>query len=147
MISDANLDPTAVEIGDFLPRPPDAVWRALTEPHLLQRWLMRPTGFSPTAGTHFTFTAPVQPPSEIVCEVLTVLPGRQLTYSWAYARSERPTNWIVDWTIHPQGRGTRLLLTQTGFDLTDRRQKMTRNAMERGWRNVLPRLRAVLDAA
>ncbi|WP_280440849.1 SRPBCC domain-containing protein [Nocardia brasiliensis] len=52
---------------------------------------------------------------------------------------------MVDWTIRPQGRGTRLVLTQTGFDIENRRQKMARNALERGWRTTLTRLGAVLD--
>lgn len=145
MIADAQLNPAAVELGSFFPQPPDAVWRALTEPDLLERWLLRPTGFAPTVGTRFRFTIPAAPNDEIACDVLTVRPGEQLTYSWMHSPTEHPARWIVDWTLHPQGRGTRLLLTQTGFDIEDRRQKMIRNATERNWkRNVLPRLGAVI---
>ncbi|MFI5777312.1 SRPBCC domain-containing protein [Nocardia sp. NPDC051570] len=144
MISDAGLDPAAVEVGAFLSRPTAAVWHALTDPDLLARWLMRPTGFTTSVGTHFIFSAPAQSPCAIVCEILAARPDEQLTYSWTYPGADPPIRWIVDWTMQPQGRGTRLLLTQTGFDIEDRRQKMMRNAMERGWRNVLPRLRDVL---
>ncbi|MTE13357.1 SRPBCC family protein [Nocardia aurantiaca] len=141
MIADPRLNPAAVELGSFFRPPPDAVWRALTEPDLLERWLLRPTGFAASVGTHFRFIIPDSSINEIICEVLAARRCKQLTYSWMYPRAEYPARWIVDWTLQPQGRGTRLLLTQTGFDIEDRRQKMVRNAMERSWKRlVLPRL-------
>ncbi|MFI7002833.1 SRPBCC domain-containing protein [Nocardia sp. NPDC050175] len=145
MIADARLNPAAVELGNFFPEPPDTVWRALTEPDLLERWLLRPTGFAASVGTHFRFAIPTAPIDEVACEVLAARPYEQLTYSWAHPQAEHPARWIVDWTMRPQGRGTRLLLTQTGFDIEDRRQKMVRNATERSWkRSVLPRLGEVI---
>ncbi|WP_194820315.1 SRPBCC domain-containing protein [Nocardia sp. XZ_19_385] len=145
MIADTHLNPAAIELGSFFPQPSDAVWRALTEPDLLERWLLRPTGFAASAGTRFRFTIPNAIINEIVCEVLTAQPRERLTYSSNYPQADYPTRWIVDWTLWPQGRGTRLLLTQTGFDIADRRQKMARNAMERSWkRNLLPRLGEVI---
>ncbi|GAA3957413.1 SRPBCC domain-containing protein [Gordonia caeni] len=72
-------------------------------------------------------------------------PLHQLTYSWTDLRGDPPARWLVDWQLRPQGRGTRILLHISGFDLTDRRQKMARNALERGWNNtVLPRLADVV---
>ncbi|MCP2316320.1 putative conserved protein YndB, AHSA1/START domain [Nocardia amikacinitolerans] len=142
MIADPRLNPAAVELGSFFPQPPEAVWRALTEPDLLERWLLRPSGFAASVGTRFRFTIPDSSIDEIVCEVLAARPCERLTYSWMYRQADR---WIVDWTLRPQGRGTRLLLTQTGFDIEDRRQKMIRNATERSWkRRVLPRLGEVI---
>ncbi|MEV0030646.1 SRPBCC domain-containing protein [Nocardia sp. NPDC050793] len=145
MIADPLLNPAAVELSSFFPQPPDAVWRALTEPDLLERWLLRPTGFAASVGTRFRFTNPDSSIGGIVCEVLAARPCEQLTYSWIYPQAEHPARWIVDWTIRPQGRGTRLLLTQTGFDVEDRRQRMVRNATERSWKRlVLPRLGEVI---
>lgn len=51
----SELDPAAIEIGSFFAQPPGVAWRALTEPGLLELWLMRSVGFSPTVGTHFIF--------------------------------------------------------------------------------------------
>ncbi|MEV6280900.1 SRPBCC domain-containing protein [Nocardia sp. NPDC051832] len=145
MIADTHLNPAAIELGSFFPQPTRAVWRALTEPDLLERWLLRPTGFAAVTGTRFRFTVPDATINEIVCEVLVAEPCERLTHSWNYPQSEYPARWIVDWRLWPQGRGTRLLLTQTGFDIADRRQKMARNAMERTWkRNLLPRLGDVI---
>ncbi|WP_378730520.1 SRPBCC domain-containing protein [Nocardia brasiliensis] len=145
MIADPQLNPAAIELGSFFPQPPDAVWRALTGPDLLERWLFRPDGFAASVGTRFRFTIPAAPASEIACEVLTAERCKQLTYSAIYPQLEYPARWIVDWTMLTQGRGTRLLLTQTGFDVEDRRQKMVRNAVERHRKRlVLPRLGEVI---
>ncbi|WP_431971780.1 SRPBCC family protein [Nocardia sp. bgisy134] len=144
-MSDSELNPAAVEIGRFFPQPPGAVWRALTEPDLLERWLMRSIGFGASVGTHFIFVVPTQPTGKIACEVLAVRQSEQLTLSWVDLRARYPARWVVDWVIRPQGRGTRLLLTQTGFDISDRRQQMARNVMERGWTITLSQLHEVLD--
>ncbi|WP_405161022.1 SRPBCC domain-containing protein [Nocardia sp. NBC_01499] len=145
MIADTQLNPAAVELGSFFPQPPDTVWHALTDPDLLERWLLRPTGFAASVGTRFRFTIPAASINEVVCEVLAAQPCKQLTYSWFHPQAEHPARRIVDWTLRPQGRGTRLLLTQTGFDIEDRQQKMVRNATERSWKRlVLPRLGEVI---
>jgi len=52
-----------------LDAPPEKVWRALTEPHLLAAWL--------TDG------------AKVECEVLAVEPGRQVSYTWREA-SDQP---------------------------------------------------------
>ncbi|WP_227982382.1 SRPBCC family protein [Nocardia spumae] len=142
---DSELDPAAVEIGGFFPQAPELVWRALTESDLVEQWLMRSIGLLPSVGTHFLFVVPTEPSAEIACEVLEARPTRQLSYSWVDLRARHPARWVVEWGLETQGRGSRVLLTQTGFDIGDRRQKMARNAMERGWRGALSRLGGVLD--
>jgi uncharacterized protein YndB with AHSA1/START domain len=139
------MNPAAVEIGRFFPQSPDVVWRALTEPYLLERWLMPSIGFVASVGVQFTFVIPLPPAGDISCKVLAVRTGEQLTFSWVDLRAEHPARWVVDWMIQPHGRGTRLLLTQTGFDIKYRRQKMVRNAMERNWKVVMSRLGEALD--
>lgn len=146
MTSEAELDPAAVELDTYLSHPPPTVWRALTDPELVELWLMRSIGLSPVVGATFVFVVPSEPTAEIACEILTVRPVEQLTHTWVDLRADTPARWVLDWSIHPHGRGTRLLLTQTGFDITDHRQRMARNALERGWsRTVLPRLADILD--
>lgn len=159
MAEDASAEPksnpAAVEIGKFFPHPPADVWHALVDPAVLELWLMASTGFAAAVGTRFVFTVPPQPQSaakpraagigEIACEVLAVQPGERLTLSWVDLRAERPAQWVLDCAIEPHGRGTRVLLTHSGFDIEDRRQRMARNGMERMWRSRLLRLGDLLE--
>ena len=39
-----------------LPYPPEKIWRALTQPHLIEEWLMK-TDFKPITGHQFGFRA------------------------------------------------------------------------------------------
>ncbi|WP_193045401.1 SRPBCC family protein [Mycolicibacterium baixiangningiae] len=141
-----ELDPASVEVGIFYSHAPQQVWQALTDPGLVEKWLMPSTGMLNAAvGTHFIFTVPTEPPGEIACEVLKLRPGQRLTLSWVDLRAARPARWLVDWTVDRQGGGTRLLLRHSGFDIRDPRQKMARNGMERMWRRVLTQLGELLD--
>ncbi|MDF0532372.1 SRPBCC domain-containing protein [Tsukamurella sp. 8F] len=136
MTVEPERDPSQVEIGSFYPHPPEMVWRVLTDPALVEQWLqVLPTGFQGArVGTHFIASVPK---GEIACEVLAATPGESMTWSWVDLRAPRPARWIASWLVRPQGRGTRLLFTMSGFDIENDRQRMARNAMERGWRQVL----------
>ena len=39
-----------------MPHPPDKIWRALTQPHLIEEWLMK-TDFQPVVDHRFNFRA------------------------------------------------------------------------------------------
>ena len=60
--------------------PPEKIWRALTQPHLIEEWLMR-TDFKPVKGQKFTLRNEPKPDVNVVvdCEVLTVEPNRALS--------------------------------------------------------------------
>ncbi|WP_405180864.1 SRPBCC domain-containing protein [Nocardia sp. NBC_01377] len=146
MTTELRPDPSRIELGRFYPRPPEIVWRALTEPALLERWLMASTGFTAEVGTHFLLSVSSDASAEIACVVLVASPHEAMTWSWMDLRFALPPRWIVAWEVHAQGRGTRLVLTHSGFDIDNKRHKMARNAMERGWRQVLStKLVAVID--
>ncbi|MBL1074067.1 SRPBCC domain-containing protein [Nocardia sp. 2] len=146
MSADNELDPSRVELGKFYPQPPAAVWRTLTDPTGIEHWLLPSVGFEgPHPGTPFLFTLPTNPPSAVACEVLSATPGESMVWSWMDPRGPQPVRWTVTWILQPQGHGTRLLLTTTGFDITDKFQRIQRNNIERGWRQVLSKLATVLD--
>jgi len=136
----------AIEVDQFLSRPPERVWQALTDPELLARWLM-PNDFRPAVGHQFTFrTEPVPEhgfDGIVHCQVLDLDPPRLLRFSWRGGRLDTE----VSWRLVPEGTGTRLLITHDGFDDTDPAQQMTMGILGGGWRGILVnRLSAVLDA-
>ncbi len=63
--------------------PPEKIWRALTQPWLIEQWLMK-NDFAPEIGRRFTFRAtPVPGWSGIAnCEVMQVEAPRLLAYRW-----------------------------------------------------------------
>jgi uncharacterized protein YndB with AHSA1/START domain len=137
---------TAIEVDQFLPRPPAQVWRALTDPVLLARWLM-PNDFQPVIGHQFTFrTEPVPQhgfDGIVHCQVLDVQPNQLVRFSWRAASLDT----TVSWRLVGEGSGTRLLISHDGFDDTDPVQRMTMDILGGGWRGHLVRkLGTLLDA-
>jgi uncharacterized protein YndB with AHSA1/START domain len=135
----------AIEVDQFLPRPPDQVWRALTDPALLARWLM-PNDFQPVPGHRFTFrTEPVPEhgfDGIVHCQVLDLDPPRLLRFSWRTTVLDTE----VTWQLVAEGTGTRLLITHDGFDDSDPGQQMVMGILGGGWRGHLAgNLRMLLD--
>lgn len=109
-----------VRIDVVLPQPPERVWRALTEPKALEKWLM-PNNFRPRIGHRFRFTPRRGRPEEtqgvIRCEVVEIDAPYCLAYTWQESASEVPD--LVTWTLEPVEAGTRIRLEHTR--LTDLR--------------------------
>ena len=97
----------SVVVEREIPYPPEKIWRALTQPHLIEEWLMK-NDFRPVVGHHFNLSADW---GAVDCEVQTVEPNKTLTYSWDTKGLES----VVTWTLTPTSTGTRLRMEQTGF--------------------------------
>jgi uncharacterized protein YndB with AHSA1/START domain len=112
--------------------PPEKVWRALTEPALLGRWLMQ-NDFRPEVGRHFTFrTEPVVAAGFdgiIHCEVLAVEPGKRLSYTWRGGQLDT----VLTWTLTAKAGGTLLHLEHAGFGPAD---EMAFAGISHGWENM-----------
>jgi uncharacterized protein YndB with AHSA1/START domain len=106
------LKTRSVVVERELAAPPEKLWRALTQPHLLEEWLMK-SDFHPVAGHRFNLHNEPKPGVNIVidCEVLKVEPHRTLSYSWqAYGLDS-----VVTFTLTPTSTGTLLRMEQSGF--------------------------------
>jgi uncharacterized protein YndB with AHSA1/START domain len=99
-----------------LPYPPAKVWRALTEPQLLGRWLMS-TDMQARQGQSFTFRSEPTPwwDGVVHCEVLELEPLKRLSYTWRSGPESSPLDTVVTWTLTPTAEGTRLSLEHSGF--------------------------------
>jgi uncharacterized protein YndB with AHSA1/START domain len=126
----------SVVVEREFPFPAEKVWRALTQPHLLEEWLMK-NDFKPDVGHQFKFSGDW---GAADCRVLTVEPHKTLSYTWAAMRLES----VVTLTLTPTGAGTHLRVEQAGFRAD---QPQAFNGARYGWQNFLGKLEHVLARA
>ena len=103
----AATETLSVVVEREMPYSPEKLWRALTQPHLIEEWLMK-NDFKPAVDHRFKFSADW---GAVDCQVLTVEPNRTLSYTWAAYGLES----VVTFTLSPTSTGTRLRMEQTGF--------------------------------
>jgi uncharacterized protein YndB with AHSA1/START domain len=127
-----------------LPHPPAKVWRTLTEPELLAKWVMA-NDIEPIVGRNFTFRSEPMPwwDGIVHCEVLEVDPNKRLRYSWRSGPESSPLDTVVTWTLTPTpSGGTRLALEHAGFVPTN---AFAFDGARKGWqRNIGERLTEAL---
>ena len=119
--------------------PPEKLWRALTQPHLIEEWLMK-NDFKPVVGHKFTLRRDPKPDVHVAidCEVLSMEPNRTLSYTWDAFGLES----VVTFTLTPTPTGTHLKLEQSGFPID---QKAAFNGARASWPHFLATLERVLD--
>jgi uncharacterized protein YndB with AHSA1/START domain len=133
---DATPDLLSVTVERDLPHQPEKVWRALTERHLIEEWLMK-TDFKPIVGHRFRFSADW---GAINCEVLAVEQNHTLSYTWAAPGLET----VAAWTLIPTSTGTRLRMEQSGFR---KDQPQFYEGAKAGWPRFFGSLEQVLARA
>jgi len=72
----------AVVVERELAFPPEKIWRALTQPHLIEEWLMK-NDFKASVGHRFNLRGDWG--GVLDCEVLAVEPNKTLSYTWNFA--------------------------------------------------------------
>jgi uncharacterized protein YndB with AHSA1/START domain len=133
-----------IVVEGVLPHTPEMVWKLLTTPELIGRWLM-PNDFAPVVGRRFNFqTKPMGDWDGVVhCEVLEVVPARKLVYSWkggspANSKYGSTLDSVVTWTVTPVEGGTRLRLVHAGFRSPE--NDFAFDAMSSGWGRIVGRI-------
>lgn len=119
---------------------PEKVWRALTEPELLTRWLLPVVDAEFEPGATFVFRAPPQPEWDGVvhCRVIDVDAPTSLSYAWVVGDLDTR----VTFTLEPTDSGTRLSIVHSGFGP---QQKRNLAGARYGWKMMTGRLVEVLD--
>ena len=123
----------SVVVEREIPFPPEKIWRALTQPHLIEEWLMK-NDFTPVVGHRFDFRADW---GSVACQVLAVEPNKTLSYTWDALGLAS----VVTWTLTPTSTGTHLRMEQSGFRPDQPRYYQ---GAKYGWQQFVANLEQVL---
>jgi uncharacterized protein YndB with AHSA1/START domain len=120
--------------------PPEKLWRALTQPHLIEEWLMK-TDFAPIVRHRFQLRGDWG--GVLDCEVLSIEPERSLAYRWDFAHDDPAfaLRSVVTFTLTPTAVGTHLRMEQAGFRPE---QKQAYGGAKMGWEQFFGKLEQVL---
>ena len=130
----------SVVVEREIPFPVERLWRALTQPHLIEEWLMK-NDFAPVVGHRFNLRG--EWGGVLDCEVLTVEPGRRLAYRWDHVNEDPKFDLrsIVTFTLTPTATGTHLRMEQAGFRPE---QKQASGGAVHGWNAFLGKLETLV---
>ncbi len=134
----------------FFPNKAEAVWEYLTNPELMQLWLMK-NDFQPIVGFDFQFKTNPMPQfnfdGNVYCKVLEIVPNKKLVYSWkgGPGNSETTMDSIVEWTLTEKDNGTELSLVHHGFKAFDTLPIF--NAMNTGWQKNIQKIYDLLNVS
>jgi uncharacterized protein YndB with AHSA1/START domain len=125
-----------VTVEREFPHAPEKIWRALTQPHLIEEWLMK-NDFHPAVGHKFNLRGDWG--GVLDCEVLELEPHKTLSYSWNFAHEDPAfaLNSTVTFTLTPTETGTLLRMEQAGFRPE---QKQAIGGANYGWQEFFGKL-------
>jgi uncharacterized protein YndB with AHSA1/START domain len=132
-MSNPATETRAVVVEREIAFPPEKIWRALTQPHLIEEWLMK-NDFQPVVGHGFNLRGDW---GAVDCKVMAVEPNKTLSYTWAAMGLES----VVIWTLTPSGTGTHLRMEQSGFRPD---QQQAYQGAKYGWQRFFANLEQVL---
>jgi uncharacterized protein YndB with AHSA1/START domain len=135
-MSETSPEMRTVTVEREFPYPPEKLWRALTQPHLIEEWLMK-NDFHPAVGHRFNLRG--EWGGVLDCEVLAVEPHSRLSYTWNFAHDDPAYDLksVVVFTLTPTGMGTLLRMEQSGFRPE---QKQAFGGAKAGWQEFLAKL-------
>ena len=129
----------SVVVEREVPFPPEKIWRALTQPHLIEEWLMK-NDFKPVVEHRFNLRGDW---GAVDCQVLAVEPNRTLSYTWNFAHDDAAYNLksVVTFTLTPTSTGTYLRMEQSGFRPD---QQQAYRGAKAGWQQFFGNLEQVV---
>jgi uncharacterized protein YndB with AHSA1/START domain len=139
-MTDPSTETRSVVVEREIPHPPEKIWRALTQPHLIAEWLMQ-NDFKPAVGHRFNLRGDWG--GVLDCEVLAIEPNRTLSYTWNFAHDDAAFDLksVVTFTLAPTRSGTHLRMEQVGFGPE---QKQAFGGAKAGWQQFFGKLEQVL---
>lgn len=139
-MNQAMAEIRTVVVEREFPHAPDKLWRALTQPHLIEEWLMK-NDFAPVVGHRFNLRGDWG--GVLDCEVLAIDPGRTLSYTWDFVNDDPAyaLKSVVTFTLTPTAAGTHLRMEQAGFRPE---QKQAFGGAKVGWQQFFNKLQEVV---
>jgi uncharacterized protein YndB with AHSA1/START domain len=139
-MNETSAETLSVVVEREIPFPPEKLWRALTQPHLMEEWLMK-NDFKPVVGHHFKLRG--EWGGVLDCEVLAIEPNKTLSYTWNHAHDDAAYSLksVVTFTLTPTSTGTHLRVEQAGFR---KDQKQAFGGAKAGWRQFFTNLEQLL---
>ena len=139
-MSHTATETRSVVVEREIPFPTEKIWRALTQPHLIEAWLMK-NDFKPEVGHRFNLTG--EWGGVLGCEVLAVEPNKTLSYTWNFDHEDAAyaLQSVVTFTLTPTASGTLLRMEQAGFRPD---QKQAYGGATAGWQGFLAALEELL---
>jgi uncharacterized protein YndB with AHSA1/START domain len=139
-MNETSTETRSVVVEREMPHPPEKIWRALTQPHLVEEWLMK-NDMKPEVGHRFNLRG--EWGGVLDCEVLTVEPNKTLAYTWNFAHDDAAYNLqsVVTFTLTPTSTGTHLRMEQAGFRPV---QKQAFGGAKAGWAQFFTNLEQLL---
>jgi uncharacterized protein YndB with AHSA1/START domain len=136
---------TTLTLEYELPHPPRKVWRALTEPKLLARWLMETDLETAAVGRTFKLRGEATQwwDGVVHCEVREMELHKRIAYTWKGGSGAAALDTVVTWTLtETKSGGTLLKLEQAGFSP---KNAFAAEGAKQGWdRLVGERMRELL---
>jgi uncharacterized protein YndB with AHSA1/START domain len=132
-MNETQAETRSVVVEREIPYPPEKIWRALTQPRLIEEWLMK-NDFKPVVNHRFSVSADW---GAVDCEVRAIEPHKTLSYTW----DTKDLRSVVAWSLTPTETGTFLRMEQSGF--RPDQQPYYRGATV-GWPRFLENLEQVL---
>jgi uncharacterized protein YndB with AHSA1/START domain len=139
-VNETATETRTVVVEREISHPPEKLWRALTQPHLMAEWLMK-NDFKPEVGHQFTLRGDWG--GVLDCEVRAVEPNRTLSYTWDHAHDDPAyaLKSVVTFTLTPTESGTHLRMEQSGFHPD---QKQAYGGAQAGWQQFFSQLEQVV---
>ncbi|HUB47904.1 MAG TPA: SRPBCC domain-containing protein [Acetobacteraceae bacterium] len=132
-MNESSADTRSMFFERDIPYPPEKIWRALTQPHLIEQWLMK-NDFQAAVGHKFELRGEW---GNVDCQVREVEQNRTLSYTWEAFGVES----VVTWTLTPTDSGTLLRVEQSGFRMD---QQQAYQGAQYGWQRFFRNLERVL---
>lgn len=130
------MESQPIIIEQTMHAPVATVWQAITDTAQMKQWYFDIAEFKPEVGFAFSFEAGPKGKKYLhLCEVIEVIPGKKLTYSWHYQCCAGMS--YVTFALTAEGEQTRVTLTHEGFAFETADPNFSRESCVQGWTQII----------